>query len=216
MMPSHGRGGVRFVIYAYPYKRETQAPTARRHTFRHSVLQIEDVVEPAIKAIGPQMRSSRRVDELARIESPRELLCRLNQRGARQRALSRSAPQSGGFFNQASLCAMTRQQLGLVLGNLRKLAFEGFRGPWRWTPLAEHLGNQVTLLRGCQMPAVKVEGEGDGIRIPARDVLALNSLGSADPALLVVAPSQSAQSPFVIDAEEPRYRQRVEPIATVN
>jgi hypothetical protein len=66
------------------------------------------------------------------------------------------------------------------------------------------------------MPAVKVEGEGDGIRIAARDVLALNSLGSADPALLVVAPSQSAQSPFVIDAEEPRYRQRVEPIATVN
>jgi hypothetical protein len=64
-MPSHGRGGVRFVIYAYPYKRETQTPTARRHTFGHSVLQIEDVVEPAIKAIGPQMRSSRRVDELA-------------------------------------------------------------------------------------------------------------------------------------------------------
>ena len=65
------------------------------------------------------------------------------------------------------------------------------------------------------MPAVKVEGEGDGIRIAARDVLALNSLGSADPALLVVAPSRSAQSPFVIDAEEPRYRQRVEPIARV-
>ena len=63
------------------------------------------------------------------------------------------------------------------------------------------------------MPAVKVEGEGDGIRIAARDVLALNSLGSADPALLVVAPSQSAQSPFVIDAEEPRYRQRFEPTA---
>ena len=58
----------------------------------------------------------------------------------------------------------------------------GDRGVGHLWPSLEYLGNQVALLRGCQMPAVKVEGEGDGIRIAARDVLALNSLGSADPA----------------------------------
>jgi hypothetical protein len=85
----------------------------------------------------------------------------------------------------------------------------GDRGVGHLWPSLEHLGNQVTLLRGCQMPAVKVEGEGDGIRIAARDVLALNSLGSADPELLVVAPSRGASelitpSPAVNGIAAPR------------
>ena len=40
--------------------------------------------------------------------------------------MSRFAPQARGFLDQASLSAVARQQLGLVLGNLSELAFEGF------------------------------------------------------------------------------------------
>ena len=43
-----------------------------------------------------------------------------------QRSLSRLAPQARGLLDQPGLGAVTRQQLGLALGNLGELAFKGF------------------------------------------------------------------------------------------
>ena len=43
-----------------------------------------------------------------------------------QRPLSRFAPQARSLLDQAGLGAVTRQQLRLVLGDFRELAFEGF------------------------------------------------------------------------------------------
>ena len=60
------------------------------------------------------------------VECARELLRGLDQRRARQRPLSRLAPKARGLLDQASLGAMTRQQFGLVLGNVRELTFQGF------------------------------------------------------------------------------------------
>ena len=59
-------------------------------------------------------------------EGTSELGRGLDQRRTRQRPLSRFAPQARGLFDQASLGAVTRQQLRLALGNLGELAFEGF------------------------------------------------------------------------------------------
>ena len=55
----------------------------------------------------------------------RQLLCRFEKRRAYQRPLFRFAPQIDGLLDQPSLGAVTRQKLRLILGNLRKLAFEG-------------------------------------------------------------------------------------------
>jgi hypothetical protein len=60
------------------------------------------------------------------IKRAAKLLCGFNKCRAFQRPLSRFPPKSHGFFNQASLCAVTRHKLGLVLGNLGKLGFEDF------------------------------------------------------------------------------------------
>ena len=56
------------------------------------------------------------------VEGARELLYGFNQRRALQRPLSRFAPQARSLLDQASLGAVTRQQLRLALGNLRELA----------------------------------------------------------------------------------------------
>src|SRR5215467_5722018 len=58
-----------------------------------------------------------------------ELLCGFNQRRAPRRPLSRFAPKPRGFLDLPRLGAVTRQQLGLVLGDLRELTFEGFGDP---------------------------------------------------------------------------------------
>ena len=55
-----------------------------------------------------------------------KLLCGFDQRRALQRPLSRFAPQVRGLLDQPGLGAVTRQQLRLVLGDLRELAFKGF------------------------------------------------------------------------------------------
>ena len=60
------------------------------------------------------------------VERARELLYGFDQRRALQRPLSRFAPQARGLLDQPSLGAVTRQQFGLVLGNLGELAFESF------------------------------------------------------------------------------------------
>ena len=60
------------------------------------------------------------------VERTRELLRSFDQRRALQRPLSRLAPEARRLLDQPGLGAVTRQQLGLVLGNLRELAFEGF------------------------------------------------------------------------------------------
>jgi hypothetical protein len=46
-----------------------------------------------------------------------------DQRRALQRALSRLSPETPSFLDQPCLGAVTRQQLGLVLGNIGKLTF---------------------------------------------------------------------------------------------
>ena len=60
------------------------------------------------------------------VEGARELLYGFDQRRALQRPLSRLAPQARRLLDQPGLGAVTRQQLGLVLGNLRELAFKSF------------------------------------------------------------------------------------------
>src|SRR6516162_2421698 len=55
-----------------------------------------------------------------------ELLCGFNQRRAPRRPLSGFAPQRRGFLDLPCLGAVTRQQLGLGLGDLQELTFEGF------------------------------------------------------------------------------------------
>src|SRR4029077_14477988 len=60
------------------------------------------------------------------VERTPELLCGFDQRRALRRPLSRFAPQPRGFLDLPGLGAVTRQQLGLLLGDLRELTFEGF------------------------------------------------------------------------------------------
>src|SRR5262245_62991865 len=55
-----------------------------------------------------------------------ELLCGFNQRRAPRRPLPRFAPKPRGFLDLPRLGAVTRQQLGLILRDLRELTFEGF------------------------------------------------------------------------------------------
>jgi hypothetical protein len=55
-----------------------------------------------------------------------ELCSGFNQCRALQRPPSRFAPQARGLLDQAGLGAVTRQQLGLVLGDLGELAFKRF------------------------------------------------------------------------------------------
>jgi hypothetical protein len=50
-----------------------------------------------------------------------ELSSRLDQRGARQRPLSRFAPQPYSFLDQPSVGVVTREQFRLVLSNLGKV-----------------------------------------------------------------------------------------------
>jgi hypothetical protein len=58
------------------------------------------------------------------IERARQLLDGFNEGRARKGALSGFAPQSGGFFDQASFSAVTRQDLRLALGDVSEVAFE--------------------------------------------------------------------------------------------
>ena len=59
-------------------------------------------------------------------KSARKLLGSFNQGRARQRPFSGLTPQTGSFFDQASLSAVTRQNLRLVLSNVGEPAFEIF------------------------------------------------------------------------------------------
>ena len=61
------------------------------------------------------------------VERARELLYGLDQRRALQRPLSRFAPQARGLLDQSGLGAVTRQQFGLVFGDLGELTFKTFR-----------------------------------------------------------------------------------------
>ena len=55
-----------------------------------------------------------------------KLFDRLNQGGARCGPLPRLTPQTSGFFNQASPCAVPRHNLRLVFSNIHESAFESF------------------------------------------------------------------------------------------
>ena len=71
-----------------------------------------------------QRRRGRQGRNLA--EGTGELLGSFDQGRALQRPLSRLAPKARGLLDQASLGAVTRQQLRLALGDLGELAFECF------------------------------------------------------------------------------------------
>src|SRR5262249_50763722 len=58
------------------------------------------------------------------VERTPELFRGLDQRRALRRPLSRLPPQRRGFLDLSRLGAVTRQKLGLTLGDLRELAFE--------------------------------------------------------------------------------------------
>ena len=60
------------------------------------------------------------------VEGALELFNGLDQRRALHRPLSRLAPQAHRLLDQPGLGAVTRQQLGLALGDLGELAFECF------------------------------------------------------------------------------------------
>src|SRR5947199_10337620 len=61
------------------------------------------------------------------VERTPELFRGFDQRRALRRPQSGFAPQRRGFLDLPRLGAVTRQQLGLLLGDLRELTFEGFR-----------------------------------------------------------------------------------------
>ena len=69
-------------------------------------------------------RGRQRCDQRKRA---RKLLDGFNQRRARQRPLSGLTPQTGRFLDQASLGAVTSQNLRLVLGDVSELTFEDVR-----------------------------------------------------------------------------------------
>src|SRR5437016_3898057 len=73
------------------------------------------------------------------VERTPELFRGFDQRRALRRPQSGFAPQRRSFLDLPRLSAVTRQQLGLVLGDLRKLTFEGFgdSGMKRTSPLAQ-------------------------------------------------------------------------------
>jgi len=56
-----------------------------------------------------------------------KLFCGFDQRRARLRLLSRLAPQASGLLDLPRLRAVTREQFGLVLGNVSELIFEDVR-----------------------------------------------------------------------------------------
>jgi hypothetical protein len=58
--------------------------------------------------------------------APYQLGC-FNEGRAFERALPCFAPQVSGFFNLPGLGPVTRQQFGLVFGNLSELALKGMR-----------------------------------------------------------------------------------------
>ena len=60
------------------------------------------------------------------VEGTCELRYGFNECRALQRPLSRFAPQARGLLDQTRLSKVTREQFGLVLGNLAEFAFEGF------------------------------------------------------------------------------------------
>ena len=60
------------------------------------------------------------------VKGARKLLRGFDQRRARQRPLSRLAPKTRGLLDQPGLSAVARQELGLALGDVGELAFEGF------------------------------------------------------------------------------------------
>ena len=60
------------------------------------------------------------------VKRARKLRHSFDQCRTLQRPLSRLAPQARSLFDQSGLGAMTRQQLRLVFGNLRELAFKCF------------------------------------------------------------------------------------------
>src|ERR1700746_2889050 len=60
------------------------------------------------------------------VERTPELFRGFDQCRALRRPQSGFAPQRRGFLDLPRLGAVTRQQLGLVLGDLRELTFEGF------------------------------------------------------------------------------------------
>src|SRR5258707_8493020 len=60
------------------------------------------------------------------VERTPELFRGFNKRRALRRPQAGFAPQRRGFLDLPRLGAVTRQQLGLLLGNLRELTFEGF------------------------------------------------------------------------------------------
>ena len=74
--------------------------------------------------LAAQRRRGRQRRDL--IKRARELLYGFNQRRALQRPLSRLAPEARSLLDQPSLGAVTRQQFGLALGDLRELAFKSF------------------------------------------------------------------------------------------
>src|SRR5262249_18448921 len=60
------------------------------------------------------------------VERTPELFRGFDQRRALRRPQAGFAPQRRGFLDLPRLGAVTRQQLGLVLGDLGELTFEGF------------------------------------------------------------------------------------------
>jgi hypothetical protein len=60
------------------------------------------------------------------VEGTCELRYSFNECRALQRALSRFAPPASRLLDQTRLSKVTREQFGLVLGNLDEFAFERF------------------------------------------------------------------------------------------
>jgi hypothetical protein len=73
---------------------------------------------------APEPRRGRQCREL--VECPSELCRRFDQSRPLQRALSGFTPQGRGLLDQPSFSVVTRQQLGLVLGDFGELALHGF------------------------------------------------------------------------------------------
>ena len=74
-------------------------------------------------------KNRRSGDYCDEFESARKLSYSLHQRKTFQRPPSSPSPQARRPLDQPSFGAVTRQQFGLVLGNVRELAFEGFGNP---------------------------------------------------------------------------------------
>src|SRR5262249_51270145 len=71
-------------------------------------------------------QGGRRAQSRDLVERTPELFRGFNKRRALRRPQSGLAPHRRGFLDLPRLGAVTRQQLGLGLGDLRELTFEGF------------------------------------------------------------------------------------------